>query len=246
MIGVAAGETRDPQTQLPKAINRVAGRILLFYVGAVAIILMLIPWSSVSTESSPFVQAWGSLGIAAAAGILNAVVLTSALSSSNSGVYTTARMGYALAGSGHAPKRFHALSRRRVPAAALAASAAALGLGVFLNAAVPEKAFGYITSVATVGVLWVWGIIVVTHLRYRRQERMGLVPRQSYRMPGSPWTNYVVLAYIALVAVLLAVEPGQRVALVAGAVWAIILIVGWRMITRPRPTFRAEVAAENH
>jgi amino acid transporter, AAT family len=118
LIGVTAGEARDPERELPTAINRALWRILIFYVGAVAVILMLVPWNQVSAESSPFVLAWGGIGIGAAAGILNGVVITSALSSSNSGIFATARMS----------TRFPATARRRpgCTASAPAASPTAL------------------------------------------------------------------------------------------------------------------------
>jgi amino acid transporter, AAT family len=234
MIGVTAGEARDPKRELPPAINRVAWRILLFYVGATAIILMLIPWTKVSLDSSPFVLAWGGLGIAAAAGILNGVVLTAALSSSDSGIFASARMLHSLAESGEAPRRFRILSPRHVPARALYASAAVLVVGVLINVIDPNNAFVYITSVATVAVLWVWGMIVVTHLRYRARVDAGELPRQAFRMPGSPWTNYLVLAYIALVTVLLGVAPSQRIALIGGAIWAVFMLVGWRRVRKHR------------
>lgn len=234
MIGVTAGEAKDPERVLPRAINGVVVRILLFYVGAVAIILALIPWDQVSDGESPFVLAWESLGIGAAAGILNAVVLSSALSSSNSGVFTTARMLHALAGRGQAPRALARLNRRRVPGRAVEASAAVLLIGVAVNVAVPERAFAYITSVATVAVLWTWAIILVTHLAYRRRVARGELPASPFRLPGAPWTNAVALAYIALVAVLLAFDDDQRIALVAGAIWAALVAGGWVALRRRR------------
>ncbi len=232
MIGVTAGEARDPHRELPKAINRVAWRILIFYVASIAVIMMLIPWANVSARTSPFVVAWRDIGIPAAAGLLNAVVLTSALSSSNSGIFASARMLHTLAGDGQAPRLFRRLSRTRVPARALFASGAALLVGVVVNILVPEKAFQYITSVATVAVLWVWAMITIAHLRYRSQVHAGRLPRQSYRMPGSPWTNFGVLAYILLVFALLFYVGGQHIALIAGAVWAAGVAAGWWWISR--------------
>jgi L-asparagine transporter-like permease len=153
MIGVTAGEARDPRRELPKAINRVAYRILLFYVGSIVVILMLIPWHHVSSGQSPFVVAWQDVGIPAAAAILTVVVMASALSSSNSGIFASTRMLYSLARQGHAPGRLGELSRNRVPAFALVVTAAMLMLGVLLNVVMPAQAFAYITSVATVAVL---------------------------------------------------------------------------------------------
>lgn len=232
MVGVTAGEARDPHAELPKAINRTAWRILLFYIGAIVVILMLIPWQRVNPNESPFVVAWHSIGIPAAASVLNVVILTSALSSSNSGIFTSARMMYTLAGSGHAPRQLARLSRNQVPARAIWVSGGALGVGVLLNVVMPANAFAYITSVATVAVLWVWGMVAVTHLRYRSEVKAGRLPRQSFRLPGSPWTNFAVLAFILLVVMLLFVTPDQHVALIAGGMWAVLLGGGWLFITR--------------
>jgi amino acid transporter, AAT family len=232
MIGVTAGEARDPRRELPAAINRSIWRISLFYVGAIAVILMLIPWNQVSLETSPFVVAWESLGIGAAAGILNGVVLTSALSSCNSGIFASARMLHSLAGHGEAPRSLESVNRNRVPDRALLVCGGALGIGVLINFLAPGKAFVYITSVATVAILWVWAMIAVAHLRFRARHHREARPLGPFRMPGSPWTNYLVLAYIGLVAVLLAITPDQRVAIVAGAIWPLLLGIGWWRMTR--------------
>jgi AAT family amino acid transporter/D-serine/D-alanine/glycine transporter len=227
LIGVTAGEAKNPRRELPPAINRVAWRILIFYVGAIAVILMLIPWDQVSLETSPFVLAWDSIGIGAAAGILNGVVITSALSSCNSGLFASGRMLYALSETGEAPRPLHHLSRTHVPARALALTGAVLMLGVVVNLIDPDHAFIYITSITTVAILWVWAMIAICHLRFRAAGETS-----DFRMPGSPWTNYIVIGYLALVLVLLAVTPEQRVAVIAGAIWAAVLAIGWRRVSR--------------
>ena len=232
LIGITAGEARNPRRELPTAINRVAWRILLFYVGAILIILCLIPWTELGADTSPFVEAWKSIGIGAAAGILNGVVLTSALSSSNSGIFASARMLYSLAGEREAPRGLHFLSRRHVPARAILATACVLGLGVLVNVVSPDKAFTYITSVATVCILWVWGMIAVAHLRFRAQRRAASAPPSDFPLPGAPWSNYLVIGYVVLVGALLAITPDQRVAVIAGAIWALLLAVGWRRLRR--------------
>jgi amino acid transporter, AAT family len=238
LIGVTAGETRDPQRELPTAINRVAWRILLFYVGAILMILMLIPWNKVSLDTSPFVLAWKSIGIGAAAGILNGVVLTSALSSSNSGIFATGRMMYSLAESGQSPHGLHVLSRTHVPARALLTTAAVLMIGVVVNIVEPDQAFVYITSVATVGILWVWGMVAVAHLRFRAAPNAKA--DSAFPAPGFPWSNYAVIAYCALVAVLLAITPDQRIAIYAGAVWAVVMALGWWRLSRAQQRARYE------
>ena len=232
LIGLTAAETKNPERELPPAINRVAWRILLFYVGAILIILMLIPWNQVSLETSPFVLAWESIGIAAAAGILNGVVLTSALSSSNSGIFASARMMFSLAERREAPHSMGRLSRTHVPARALLVTALALMLGVVVNIVDPNQAFVYITAVSTVGILWVWSMIAFAHLRFRRAGHT--IAESKFPAPGSPWSNYAVIGYCALVLVLLVITPDQRVAVIAGAVWAAMLALGWWRITRSR------------
>jgi amino acid transporter, AAT family len=233
MIGVTAGEARDPERVLPSAINSVAYRILLFYIGAILVVLMLIPWNDVNDKESPFVLAFASIGIGAAAAIINGVVLTSALSSCNSGLFTTGRMTHSMAYSGRAPRRLGGLTRRHVPARALAFSTVALVVGVVINVLVPAEAFNWITSVATVAVLWIWAMIVISHLGYRARVRRGaLADDRRFRMPGSPWTNWVVLGFVALVGVLQAIDDDRRVSIYAGAVWLALLLVGWAVIKR--------------
>ncbi|HUF84984.1 MAG TPA: amino acid permease, partial [Acidimicrobiia bacterium] len=192
MIGVTAGEARDPARDLPLAINRVAWRVLIFYVGAILVVLMLIPWDRLVPDESPFVTAWKALGIPGAGGILTIVVLTSALSSCNTGVFSGARMLWSLSNENEAPRMLHTLSRAHVPARALWLSGVVLAIGVVVNAVVPDEAFAYITSVATVAVLWVWAVVMIAHLRFRARVRDGTIPAQTFRMPGSPWTNLLV------------------------------------------------------
>lgn len=132
LVGTTAAEARDPERTLPRAINTIPVRILLFYVGALVVICAVTPWSRIAADESPFVAMFGLAGLAAAAGVVNFVVLTSALSSANSGIYSTSRMVYGLAGDGAAPPRFARLSARRVPVNALAFSCAFLLVGVAL------------------------------------------------------------------------------------------------------------------
>ena len=235
LVGVTAGEAEDPERTLPRAINSIVARILIFYVGALTVIMAVIPWDELPVDQSPFVVIFEDVGIAAAAGIINFVVLTAAMSSCNSGIFSTGRMLYTLAGSGQAPEKLGAVSRHHVPARAITVSVAFLLGGVALNYFVPEQAFEVITSVATLGALWTWGVIVVTHLAYRRKLARGEVRRSPFRMPGSPYTNWIVVAFLLFVVVLLAFDPQQRVALYAGAAWALVVGIGCLVYARRRP-----------
>src|SRR5271166_1619512 len=151
LLGVTAGEAQNPEKTLPKATNSVVYRILVFYIGALLVIMSLVPWNQLQPGESPFVLVFDRMGIPAAAAIINFVVITAAASSCNSGIFSTGRMLYTLAQFGQAPRAFGRVNRRHVPAAGITASVAVMLLGVVLNYFVPEQVFTYVTSVALVG-----------------------------------------------------------------------------------------------
>lgn len=233
LIGVTAGEAQNPEKVLPHATNSVTYRILIFYIGTLAILMALVPWNQLDPNMSPFVAVFEKIGIPAAAGIINFVVITAAASSCNSGIFSTGRMLYTLAQFKQAPARLGQVSRNHVPSAAITVSAALMLVGVALNYFVPEEVFTYVTSVATVGVIWTWGIIVWSHLKYRQAVSRGEAAAVFFRMPGAPYSNWFVLAFLALVTVFLALDAGTRVALYVAPVWFALLIVGF-LISRAR------------
>lgn len=235
LIGVTAGEAENPSVVLPRATNGIIFRILLFYVGALVVIMSLVPWNQLSPTMSPFVFVFEKLNIPAAAHIINAVVITAAASSCNSGIFSTGRMLYALALRGQAPKEFGALNRSHVPAAGIHASAAVMLIAVGLNYLVPEKVFTWVTSVAVVGALWTWGIIMVAHRNYRKAVESGRVQAVTYRMPGAPFVNWIVVAFLIIVSAMLSIDPGTRVALFVAPLWFGLLWFGYARI-RSRAT----------
>ncbi len=178
---------------------------------------------------SPFVTVFEKIGVPAAAGIINFVVITAAASSCNSGIFSTGRMLYTLAQFGQAPAAFGKVNRSHVPANAITLSAAFMLLAVALNYFVPEEVFTYVTSVATVGAVWTWGIIVWAHLKYRQAVRQGLARPVSFRMPGAPYANWFVLAFLLLVTVFLGFDAGTRVALYVAPAWFALLTAGYLM-----------------
>lgn len=229
LVGVTAGEAENPEKTLPRATNSTTYRILLFYIGALVIIMSLVPWDQLNPDASPFVQVFERIGIPAAAGIINFVVVTAAASSCNSGLFSTGRMLYALAQYWQAPAVFGRVNARHVPAAGIVLSALFLLGGVALNYLAPEEVFTYVTSVATAGSVWTWGIIVWAHLRYRRAVREGRATAVAYRMPGAPVANWFVLVFLVLVMVFLALDAGTRVALYVGVAWFVLLTIGYRL-----------------
>ncbi|MGW7486556.1 amino acid permease [Streptomyces sp. NPDC054786] len=234
LLGVTAGESKDPEKTLPSAVRRVIWRIALFYLGALTAVMALVPWTQLDPDVSPFVLVFGKVGVPAAAGVVNMVVLTAALSSCNSGVFSTGRMLLTLARDRHAPAAFGKVSRQGVPAAGILASMVVMLLGVAANYFVPQKAFVYVTSVATIAAVFTWGIIVCAHLRYRAAVRAGRLRQVAFRMPLAPASNYVVLAFLGLVLVLLGFDAENRIALYVAPVWAVILVAGYRFTRRTR------------
>ncbi|HYM27524.1 MAG TPA: amino acid permease [Steroidobacteraceae bacterium] len=233
LVGVTAGEAQNPAVVLPKATNGIIVRILIFYIGALLVIMSLVPWTELDPNVSPFVFVFGKLGVPGAATIINLVVITAAASSCNSGLFSTGRMLWTLAQRGQGPRVFSGLNRQRVPAAGIHASAAIMLIGVVLNYLVPERVFTMVTSVALVGTLWTWGIILVAHANYRRAVAAGRAAPAPFRMPGAPLANWLVLAFLVLVTVMLARDPDTRVALYVAPVWFGLLAVGY-FVSQPR------------
>ncbi|NHM31577.1 amino acid permease [Neobacillus terrae] len=223
MIGVTAGEVKNPEKTLSKAIDSVFWRILIFYVGALFVIMSVYPWQEIGTHGSPFVMTFKQIGIPAAAGIINFVVLTAALSSCNSGIFSTARMLFDLAGHGEAPQSFSKVTKSGVPGMAVIASAAVLLVGVLLNYVVPAKVFTWVTSIATFGAIWTWGIILLSQIRYRRSLNPGT--KLKYKMPLFPAASYISLAFLVFVVALMAYGEDTRIAVVIGPLWIIFLVV---------------------
>ncbi|MEA5098058.1 MAG: amino acid permease [Burkholderiaceae bacterium] len=236
LIGVTAGETAHPEEVLPMATNGVTYRILFFYIGTLIILMSLVPWDQLNPTTSPFVQVFDRVGIPAAGGIVNFVVITAAASSCNSGIFSTGRMLYTLAHFRQAPATFGKLNKRHVPATAILLSSACMLIGVVLNYLVPEEVFTYITSVVTVAAVWTWGIIIWSHLKYRHAVDKGLAKAVSYRMPGAPYSNWFVLVFLFVVVCFLGFEAETRVALYVAPVWFALLTIGYRIgVKRAHP-----------
>ncbi|MDQ0974975.1 AAT family amino acid transporter [Neobacillus niacini] len=223
MIGITAGEVKNPEKTLSKAIDSVFWRILIFYVGALFVIMSIYPWTEIGAEGSPFVLTFDRLGIPAAAGIINFVVLTAALSSCNGGIFSTARMLFNLAENDEAPKGFGKLNKNGVPSTAVLVTAGALLVGVVLNYLVPAKVFTWVTAISTFGAIWTWSMILLSQIKYRKGLNPNQVKGLKYKMPLFPFTSYVSLAFLLLVVGLMAFFPDTRIALIVGPLWLGIL-----------------------
>lgn len=243
-IGITAGEADNPKKAIPAAVNTVPVRILLFYVCALGILMMIFPWQDINGETSPFVQIFDSLGIPAAAHILNAVVITAAVSAINSDIFGAGRVLYGLAQEGQAPPSFAKISKNGVPWMTVATMAVVLLVGVVLNALLPESLFTIIASIATFATVWVWLMILLSHIAMKRDIKRRGLAASEFGVPFWPAASYAALAFMAFIVVLLGVIPETRVALIVGAVWIVLLFAAYRLWVRGDGRVRADLADE--
>lgn len=226
LVGITAAEADDPKRSIPKATNQVIYRILLFYVGALTILLSLYPWQKVVEGGSPFVMIFHALDSNVVATVLNVVVLTAALSVYNSCVYCNSRMLFGLAVQGDAPKTLLKVNRRGVPMKALGISALATGLSVLINYLMPGEAFGLLMALAVSALVINWGIISITHLKFRKAMRAN-GHATFFPSWGYPITNWVCLAFLAAILVIMYMTPGIRISVLLIPVWLGVLAVAW-------------------
>ncbi|HEY3463874.1 MAG TPA: amino acid permease [Amycolatopsis sp.] len=238
LVGVAAGETPNPEKIMPKAINSIMWRILVFYVGSVVLLAMLLPWSSYTKDQSPFVTVLSHLGVPAADSVMNLVVLTAALSSLNSGLYSTGRILRSMAMAGSAPKFTGVMNRNRVPYGGILLTAAVCVLGVGLNYLVPKEAFDIVLNFAAIGILATWAIIVLCHLLFVRKAKRDGLERPAFRLPFSPYTEIATLVFLAAVVVLMGFDETGRITLLALPAIFAALVAGWFAV-RKRIDMRA-------
>jgi len=229
IIGVTAGEAKDPARTIPQAVNTVPVRIILFYVVTLAVIMSLYPWRSIDSQSSPFVQIFEGLGFNSAATVLNVVVVTAALSAINSDIFAAGRMIYGMAQRGQAPAIMRRVSRNGVPWMTVVVMTVALLIGVVLNYAIEERVFVMIASVATFATIFVWLMILLSHFRFRAQTTTDISAAPAFPVPGWPYLQVFATAFLVFVMILLGFSADTRVALFVGAVWLLLLTVGYRV-----------------
>ncbi|MFJ8357299.1 amino acid permease [Streptomyces sp. NPDC093984] len=228
LVGVAAGETENPEKIMPRAINSIMWRVGLFYVGSVLLLSMLLPWNKYSAGESPFVTVLSNIGVPAAGGVMNLVVLTAAMSSLNSGLYSTGRILRSMAMSGSAPRFTSVMSRSQVPYGGILLTSGMCVLGVGLNFVVPADAFEIVLNFAAIGILSTWGMIMLCHLLFWRKTQRGELSRPGYRLPGSPWTEIVTLGFLASVFVLMYADGGAgRTTVLCLPLIVAALVAGW-------------------
>ncbi|WP_409338171.1 amino acid permease [Corynebacterium sp. LK2521] len=228
LVGTTSGETKDVEKHIPRAVNNVLFRILVFYFGSVLLLTLVLPYTEYIANVSPFVTFFESLGIAAAAPIFQLVVITAAISSLNAGLYSTGRIMYNMSTAGSGPKFGARMSKSGVPYGGIV-MAAFVGLaGVFLNFIVPEAAFEIVLNLAALGTLASWAAIALAHLKFVRLSKSGRYTRPEYRSPFGAVGDWATLVFIAVVIVLMAFDyPIGTYALGASILLIPVFMVMW-------------------
>ncbi len=228
LIGTAAGECLEPKKNLPKAINNIILRIGLFYVGSVLLLVLLLPWNAYHAGESPFVTFFSKCGIPYIGTIMNIVVLTAALSSLNSGLYSTGRILHSLSMGGSAPKVLAKMSNQQVPYSGILVTCSIYIIGIFLNYLLPHRMFEIVLNIASLGIVSSWIFIIICHMRLRKGIQEGYIKPLAFHMPGAPFTSYLTLSFLVSVLIMMAFDyPIGTVTIASIPVLAIILIIGW-------------------
>ncbi len=235
LVGTAAAETKNPERTLPRAINAIPLRIIIFYVLALILIMSVTPWKAVITDKSPFVELFVLIDLPAAASIINFVVLTSAASSANSGVFSTSRILFGLAQEGSAPKSFARLDGRSVPANGLRFSCFCLLCGSALIVLIPNvmMVFTLVTTVSAILFMFIWSIILCSYLVYRKQYPL-LHQKSIYKMPAGKLMCWTCMAFFAFVLVLLALQEDTRKALMTTPLWFILIGLSYKLLLKKK------------
>jgi len=226
LIGITAGEAKNPQETLKNAIQSIIWRILIFYIGAIFVIVTVYPWDELQSIGSPFVATFAKIGITAAAGIINFVVITAALSGCNSGIYSAGRMLYTLGVNGQAPKFFTKLSENGVPLFSTFGVLVGLAIGVLLSFIAPENLFVYVYSASVLPGMVPWFVILISQIRFRKAnaEKMENHP---FKMPFAPFTNYITIAFLFFVLIGMWMNDDTRMSLIAGVIFLSIVIISF-------------------
>ncbi len=226
LIGITAGETKDPQKTIPKAIQSIIWRILIFYIGAIFVIVTVYPWDQLDSLGSPFVATFAKVGITAAAGLINFVVITAAMSGCNSGIYSAGRMLYTLALNGQAPKFFMKLSKNGVPIVGTFGVMVGLAIGVILSYIAPENLFVYVYSASVLPGMIPWFVILISQIRFRKVKG-AVMDNHPFKMPFAPVTNYLTIAFLIMVLIGMWFNDDTRISLIVGIVFIGLVVISF-------------------
>ncbi|WP_321941593.1 amino acid permease [Paraburkholderia tropica] len=232
LVGTTAAEAKDPHKTLPRAINSVPIRVLVFYVLSLATIISVSSWQGITATRSPFVQVFLLAGLPAAASIINLVVVISAMSAANSGVFATSRMLFGMAASGQGIRSLNRLSRKSVPMRSLFFSGAFMAAGLSLLFIFPSimEVFTILSTVSAILFIFVWTMILIAYLCYRKSSNK-LHVQSNFKMPGGKIMASLCLLFFATIIVVLAMAPDTARGLGAMPIWFLTLLFFYRRRT---------------
>lgn len=237
LIGISAGEVSDPHKAIVKSVKSVLWRILIFYVGAIFVIVTIYPWNKLDSIGSPFVTTFAKVGITAAASVINFVVLTAALSGANSGIYSSSRMLYKLAHEGEAPKTFGHVSKRIVPSHAIIGITSGIFIGFMLNVLAQflnkslANVFVIVYSSSVLPGMVAWFVILLAELRFRRKNPH-LMENHSFKLPLYPYSNYFALIMLVVIVVFMFINPETQISVAVGA--AVLIVAALVYVVKHR------------
>ena len=237
LIGISAGEVSDPHKAIVKSVKSVLWRILIFYVGAIFVIVTIYPWNKLDSIGSPFVTTFAKVGITAAASVINFVVLTAALSGANSGIYSSSRMLYKLAHEGEAPKTFGHVSKRIVPSHAIIGITSGIFVGFMLNVLAQflnkslANIFVIVYSSSVLPGMVAWFVILLAELRFRRKNPH-LMENHPFKLPLYPYSNYFALIMLVVIVVFMFINPETQISVAVGA--AVLIIAALIYVVKHR------------
>ena len=224
LLGITAGEAENPQPTIVKAVKDTIGRILIFYVGAIFVIVAVYPWNQLSALGSPFVQTFAKIGITFAASLINFVVITAALSGSNSGIYSASRMLYTLADAKQLPRIFTKLNRHGVPFYPVVSVGGGILLGVLLNAILPyvapaaKNVFVLVYSSSVLPGMVPWFVILISEIKFRKVHADKMTDH-PFKMPFAPYSNYLTLIFLVFTLFFMLLNPETSISLVVGIIF---------------------------
>ncbi len=237
LIGISAGEVSDPHKAIVKSVKSVLWRILIFYVGAIFVIVTIYPWNKLDSIGSPFVTTFAKVGITAAASVINFVVLTAALSGANSGIYSSSRMLYKLAHEGEAPKTFGHISKRIVPSHAIIGITSGIFIGFMLNVLAQflnkslANIFVIVYSSSVLPGMVAWFVILLAELRFRRKNPH-LMENHPFKLPLYPYSNYFALIMLVVIVVFMFINPETQISVAVGA--AVLIVAALVYVVKHR------------
>ena len=223
-VSIAAGEAENARKSIPKAINGVVVRIIIFYVFTIAIIVLIYPFHEINAKTNPFTDVFTKLGFAKSADIINFVAITATLSSLNSCLYVASRFLYSLSNRNMAPKAFAKVGRTYVPSRAVLFTIVIAFSVVIANYIFPAKIMGYLFSIVSVGFIINWYIILLSHLMFRkRKEELG--EEIAYKMSGYPYINILIMAVLFIVMIAMAKDPDMALSIYVAPAWIFVLSI---------------------